>query len=274
MAAKKRVVVAGARGVFGSLLVRELTNDYDVVATSRDTLDLRDLEAVAKIARGAFAFACAAGPFQLLDRRIVRAVVDAGAHWLDISDDAKWFFDLIDDRELDARAKEQGVVVMPGLSTLPAVSCALVRRFEAAQKVDITLFIGNDNAKGAAAIASGSALDSPDRELLRRQGIEAKARARFELPGVGTAMRVLSTIPTKPRMRLARLVATLASPFRFGTKGGSIEVRSGSHVERVTRSDQRLAILPLVYALANLPAPGVHAPAVLDAERLLQFVSE
>ena len=270
--------------MFGSLLVRELAG-YDVIATTRETLDLRDVEAVRKTAAGAFAFACAAGPFQLLDRRIVRAVVDAGAHWLDISDDARWFFGLIDDRELDAAAKARGVVVMPGLSTLPAVSYALVRRIlapseepeeprSARNPVTITLHIGNDNAKGAAAIASGSALDSPDRELLRRQGIEAAARARFELPGVSVLMRVLALLPVRARMTAARLLARVAKPFRFGTHGGYVEVCSGKRVERVTRTDQKLAILPLVYALEHLPPPGVHAPYSLDAEGLLRFVSE
>ncbi|HYI12881.1 MAG TPA: hypothetical protein VEK57_27785 [Thermoanaerobaculia bacterium] len=272
MAEKKRVVVAGARGVFGSLLVRELAG-YDVVATTRETLDLRDLEAVRNAAAGAFAFACAAGPFQLLDRRIVRAAVDAGAHWLDIADDARWFFDLIDDRELDAAAKARGVAVMPGLSTLPAVSYALVRRMRPVDRVAITLYIGNDNAKGAAAIASGSALDSPDRELLRREGIEAAARARFQLPGVSVILRGLALLPAEARMRVARVLARLAKPFRFGAHGGFVEVRSGDRIERIERTDQRLAILPLVYALEHLPPPGVHGPDVLDAEELLQFVS-
>jgi hypothetical protein len=271
LAEKKRVVVAGARGVFGSLLVRELAG-YDVVPATRETLDLRDIDAVHKAATGAFAFACAAGPFQLLDRRIVRAVVDAGAHWLDISDDARWFFDLVDDRELDAAAKARGVVVMPGLSTLPAVSGALVRRMQPAGPVAITLHIGNGNAKGAAAIASGSALDSPDRELLRRQGIEATARARFELPGVSVLMRVLALLPVTARMTAARLLARVAKPFRFGTQGGFVEVRADGRAERVERTDQKLAILPLVYALEHLPPPGVHMPGVLDAEELLEFV--
>lgn len=273
MAAKKRVVVAGARGVFGALLVKELAADYDVVATTRETLDLRDVAAVADAAKGAFAFACAAGPFQLLDRRIVRAAIGAGAHWLDIADDARWFFDLLDDHELDALAKTNGVVVMPGLSTLPAVSYALVQRMKPLQRAEITLFIGNDNAKGAAAIASGAVLDSPDRELLRREGVEARARARFEIPGVGIVMRALAAMPDKARMRVARVLAKVVKPARFGTKGGSVEVRSGDRVERITRADQKLAILPLVYALAHLPPPGVHPPSVLDAEELLQFVS-
>lgn len=272
MDAKKRVVVAGSLGVFGSLLVNELADAYDVVATRRDSLDLGDIDAVSRAARDAFAFVCAAGPFQQLDRRIVRAVIDAGAHWLDIADDERWFFDLVDDASLDELARARGVVVLPGLSTLPAISCALVRVMGAPAHVSITLFIGNDNAKGAAAIASGAALCTPDRELLRRElGVDAEVRTRFEMPGVQVAMCVLARIPMKPRMKLARAIARIAKWFRFGTRGGYVEVRAGDRVERVNGSDQRLAILPVVYALAHLPMAGVHSPTVLDAEGLLAF---
>jgi hypothetical protein len=269
LAEKKRIVVVGARGVFGSLLVKELAGSYDVVEAQRGQLDFSN----------AFAVACTAGPFQLLDRGMVREAVACGAHWLDIADDERWFFDLVDDAALDAMARERGVVVMPGLSTLPAISCALVRRhFSAKQgspkQVSITLYIGNDNAKGAAAIASGAALQTPDRELLRREGIDAEVRTRFEMPGVSLAMRVLANVPVAARTRIAKGIARVAKAFRFGSRGGYVEVRSGDRVERVSGSDQRMAILPLVFALEHLPSPGVHAPTVLDHEQLLHFVSE
>src|ERR1051326_1311157 len=140
MAAKKRVVVLGARGVFGSLLVRELADRYEVVPQGRGEFDPRN----------AFAVACTAGPFQQLDRGLARKTVEAGAHWLDIADDEGWFFDLVDDRDLDALARAKNVAVIPGLSSLPAVSGALVRRLGAAKNVTITLHINNRNAKGVA----------------------------------------------------------------------------------------------------------------------------
>jgi hypothetical protein len=264
LAEKKRVVVVGARGVFGSLLVRELADSYDVVEAPRGQLDCRN----------AFAVVCTAGPFQLLDRGMVRQAVANGAHWLDIADDAGWFFDLVDDATLDALARERGVVVMPGLSSLPAISYALVQRLGGPPRVSITLSIGNDNAKGAAAIASGAALQTPDRELLRREGIDAEVRTRFEVPGVSLVMRVLAKFPLAIRMRIARVIARAAKAFRFGTRGGYVEVRAGDRVERVSGSDQRMVILPLVFALEHLPPPGVHTPAVLDSGQLLEFVRE
>ena len=272
MAAKKRIVVTGSRGVFGRHLIAALGDAYDVVATTRDTLDLHDVEAVARAARGAFAVACTAGPFQQLDRGIVRAVVNEGAHWLDIADDERWFFDLLDDYALDALARERRVVVMPGLSTLPAISCALVRRVvgdrQSCLSVTITLYIGADNAKGAAAIASGAALHAPDRELLRRElGIDAEVRTRFEVPGGRIAMHALRVLPLRIRVRLAKAIARLAP--RFGSSGGYVQVND----TRIA-IHQNAAVLPLVYALEQLKGrSGCLSPTVLNPEELLQFVT-
>jgi hypothetical protein len=253
--------------VFGSLLVEELRDAYDVVPTTRDTLDLSDLDAVRQFARGAYAFACAAGPFQTLDRAIVRAVVDAGAHWLDIADDERWFFDLLDDRSLAALARERGVAVIPGLSSLPAISGALARRVLPAGRLQITLFIGNGNRKGAAAIASGATLHSPDRELLRRElGIDATARAKFEMPGARLAMNALRVLPLRARLRVAKLVCRILP--RFGSEGGYVEV-NGARIAMT----QRTAILPLVYALQHLEGrSGCLPPTTFDPEDLLRFV--
>lgn len=246
--------------MFGTHLVDALRERYDIVAPARGALDFR----------GAFAVACTAGPFQQLDRGMVRDAVENGAHWLDIADDARWFFDLVDDRELDEFARTRGLVVMPGLSTLPAISCALAKRLLPATHVDITLFIGNDNRKGAAAIASGATLETPDRELLLRElGVEASVHARFELPGVQAVMRMLAKAPLKVRVRIAKLLARI--PLRFGTSGGWVEARAGDRVERVS-GGQNMAILPLVYALEHIDTlpRGVHAPTMLDGEELLR----
>ena len=267
MVEKRRVIVAGARGVFGSLIVKELRDDYDVVAATREVLDLNDVDAVGRFARGAFAFVCAAGPFQQLDSAIVGAVVDAGAHWLDISDDEGWFFDLLDDPALDRRAAARGVCVISGLSSLPAISCALARRVMPARHIDITLFIGNDNPKGAAAIASCAQLNTPDAILLERElHVTATARARFEMPGAALAVAALRILPMRARIPVARFLAKLAP--RFGTKTGYVVV-NGLRLE----IDQRKAILPVAFALRHLEGKsGCLAPTSFDPEELLAFI--
>ncbi|HYR26849.1 MAG TPA: hypothetical protein VEU30_00195 [Thermoanaerobaculia bacterium] len=271
MAGKRRVVVVGARGVFGSLLVRELAEDFDVVEGTRGNLDFR----------GAFAVACAAGPFQQLDRALPRNAVEAGAHWLDIADDAGWFFDLLDDAALNARAIAQNVAVIPGLSSLPAISGALLRKLgalrahlkaAAERPHSITLEINNANRKGAAAMASAAELNPPDPELFRRElGIDTTVRVKFEMPLAGPALRVLGLLPRNARIRVAKLIGKL--PLRFGREGGAVEVRSGDRVLRAEGKDQRFAILPLVYALHHLDGrKGCLSPSVFDPDELLQFL--
>jgi hypothetical protein len=139
--------------------------------------------------------------------------------------------------------------------------------------VEITLRINNRNAKGAAAIASAAAsggrvLKSPDRELLRRElGIDAEAHVEFESSLAMPMLRLLGRWP--------RFAAKIAKPFRFGTSGGSVEVRAGDRVETITSKDQRLAILPLVFALERLEGlSGCLTPSVFDAEELLAFLHE
>ena len=254
--------------MFGSLLVRELAADFEVVAGTRNNLDFR----------GAFAVACAAGPFQQLDRGLVRQAVNAGAHWLDIADDAGWFFDLLDDRELDALARERDVAVIPGLSSFPAISGALVRKLvedrqSCLSHLDITLFIGNANRKGAAAMVSASQLNPPDKELLRRElGVEAGVHVAFEMPLAAPMLRLLGKLPPGPRMRIAKALSKI--PFRFGTSGGAVEVRGGGKVLRATGKDQRFAILPLVFALHHLDGlRGCLSPSVFDPDDLLRSLA-
>src|SRR4029079_16947822 len=104
------------------------------------------------------------------------------------------------------------------------------------------------------------------RELLRRElGIDAHAVVEFESSLARPMLRLLGRWP--------RLAATLAKPFRFGTRGGYVEVRAGDRVARID-GDQRLAILPIVFALDRLDQlTGCLSPSVFDSEELLAFVS-
>jgi len=268
-----RVIVLGSTGVFGSLLMRELHGD--VVGASRATgADLRDPDSIARLARGAFAVLCAAGPFQQFDRRCVRAVVEEGAHWLDIADDPGWFFGLIDDPELDRRAREKGVAVVPGLSSLPAISGALVRRLMRTDRsvcaTDITLGIGNRNAKGAGSIASalegdGRTIITPDRELLRRElGIDARTFVKFQLPGAALMFRLAKRLNVSPKT-LSRIATPIS---RFGSDASYVEAKTKSATARVDARGQRLAILPIA-TVANRLIDGIRLSGVMPPSRAI-----
>lgn len=322
MAEQPRVLIAGGSGVFGRLLARELlrTTSVDLTLAGRDlaaadaacralgapdrtsamALDLGDPESVTRAARGCVAVACAAGPFQELSRELPMAAVLAGAHWVDIGDDDGWVVPILDDTTLDAATREAGLAVIPGLSTVPAISGALARwgreRLPGAERARVTLFIGNRNAKGAGAIASalsggfgrpirvdlpfGRRLAyrgrSPDTELLRRDlGLDAEFRVvlGWSLAGLFVAgvAPLWSRLGDRARSRIAGLLSSISRPFgRFGSQGGCVQVELWEGERRVSLAavsgDQRLAILPCAIALQRLleeeqPERGVVHPA-------------
>jgi len=308
MAERPRVLIAGGSGVFGRLLARELlrTTLVDLILAGRDLaaavaacrelgapdrisamkLDLGDPESLTRAARACVAVACAAGPFQELSHELPMAAVQAGVHWVDISDDEGWVVPLLDDTALDTAARDAGSAVIPGLSTVPAISGALARwgreRLQGAERARVTLFIGNRNSKGAGAIASAMSggfgrptrVDlpfgrrlaylgrSPDAELFRRDlGLDAEFRvvlgwgpAGLFVSGVGP---LWSRFGDRARSRVAGLLSSISRPFsRFGSEGGCLQVELWEGERRLSvaalSGDQRLAILPCAMALERL----------------------
>lgn len=67
------------------------------------------------------------GPFQSQDHRVARAAIAAGAHYLDLAD-ARQFVAGIG--ELDGLAKEAGVAVIAGASSVPSLTAAFLDRYE------------------------------------------------------------------------------------------------------------------------------------------------
>jgi hypothetical protein len=308
MAERPRLLIAGGSGVFGRLLARELlgTTSVDLILTGRDlqaadaarrelgapdrtssiALELGDPESLTHAARDCVAVACAAGPFQELSPELPAAAVRAGAHWVDISDHAGWVVPILDDTTMDAAARDAGSTVIPGLSTVPAISGALARwgreRLPGAERARITLFIGNRNARGAGTIASAMSSgfgrptrvdlpfgrrlaylgSSPDTELLRRDlGLEAEFRVALEWGPAGLfvsgAGPLWSRLGDRAQARVAGLLSSVSRPFgRFGSTGGCLQVELCQGERRLSvaalSGDQRLAILPCAMALQRL----------------------
>jgi hypothetical protein len=308
MAERPRVLIAGGSGVFGRLLAHELlrTTSVDLILagrglrtaveacrelgtpdrTSAIALDLDDRESLTRAARGCVAVACAAGPFQKLSRELPMAAVRAGAHWVDISDHQGWVVPILDDPTLDAAARGAGLAVIPGLSTVPALSGALARwgceRLPGAERARITLFIGNRNARGPAAIASAMSggfrrptrVDlpvgrriayvgrSPDTELLRRDlGLDAEFRVVLEWGPAGVVVSgvglLWSRLGARAQSRVAHILSSISRPFgHFGSEGGCLQVELWDGEQRTSvaalSGDQRLGILPCAMALQRL----------------------
>jgi saccharopine dehydrogenase-like NADP-dependent oxidoreductase len=67
-----------------------------------------------------------AGPFQGQDYTVARAAIDAGCHYIDLADGRDFVAGIT---ALDPAAKERGLIVTSGASSVPALSSAVVDRF-------------------------------------------------------------------------------------------------------------------------------------------------
>ncbi len=150
----KRVLIVGGAGVFGRRLADGLreTTQADLIIAGRSraraeaaALTVGAVEAAAldrQTATPAEVRALepdlvidAAGPFQGGDLRFARAVIEAGANYLDLAD-ARDFVAAFP--ALDAVARERGVAAISGASSTPALTHAVLDRLVAGwRRIDV-----------------------------------------------------------------------------------------------------------------------------------------
>ena len=98
----------------------------------------------------------AAGPFQLYGRepyRLARAALAAGAHYLDLADDAAFVAGI---SSLDAEAKLAGRTALSGVSSVPAISSAVIERFRRGlnriEHIETVILPGNRAPRGLSVV--------------------------------------------------------------------------------------------------------------------------
>lgn len=147
-----RILILGGTGNFGARICRRLANlpGCELVITSRNPLRSEALvddiaarsprarlEAVAMDqdstrfeadlrAIRPFTVVHTAGPYQGRDYRVANACIEAGCHYVDLADGRDFVAGF---GALDARAREAGVLLVTGASTLPGLSSAVVRAY-------------------------------------------------------------------------------------------------------------------------------------------------
>lgn len=304
-----RAIVVGGYGVFGSIIARELARrSVPVTIAGRDgarakaaaaalgaghegiALDLADRAALAPLLADRPVVVNAAGPFHAFGTALLDACMEARCHHVDIADDRAYARAV---RAMDARLRDRGLAAVWGCSSFPAISMALVRRARgdrpAPSRARITLFIGNDNAKGYGAIASASSqagraigapqgdlvafrgkehiplpepfgvraafdYDAPEYDLLAAEGTShVRVKVGFENPIANAGFGALARLPFRPGRRTAALLATLG---RFAPRNGS---SGGAVMAELTWADGSRASASLSGAsdgqlLAALPA--------------------
>jgi Saccharopine dehydrogenase NADP binding domain len=120
--------------------------------------DVSDPASCARALTGIRVAVSCAGPFSGLGTALPESCLDSGVHYVDISDDRDWHARL---RSWDSRFRDRDLTAAVGCSSLPGISGALAvlaaERLPSVKRARITLFIGNRNPKGEAAVRSAAA---------------------------------------------------------------------------------------------------------------------
>ncbi len=169
----KRVVILGGTGIFGGRIAAGLaeSSEIEVTIAARHPdraiafaakigarcvrCDIGELQSVEAVLKEADLLIHAAGPFQGRDYRVAEACIRAGVHYLDLSDGREFVCGIT---ALDASAKDRGVVVVSGASSVPAITDAMIaelaKEFTSIDTIQIALTPGNQNPRGPSTIGA------------------------------------------------------------------------------------------------------------------------
>jgi hypothetical protein len=196
-----RAVVFGGYGTFGAHVARALARlGMPVVVAGRDraraeafagilgpphgacAADVTQTESCLAALHGQAVAVNCAGPFTRFGATLLEACLQAGCPYADLTDD-RGYAALV--RDYGERFRQRGLAAVYGCSSLPAISGALglVAREGAAavpERARVTLFIGNDNPKGRAAV--GSLVGGLGKPIAAPQGIMYGFRDREVVP--------------------------------------------------------------------------------------------
>jgi hypothetical protein len=175
-----RVIVLGGTGNFGARIVRALRDDPAIellVAGRRGAsvpgaervkavvLDIAEMELGRRLRdlSPELVIHCV-GPFQGQDYRVATATLDAGAHYLDLADGREFVTQFA--KEMNEKAVNVGRTAITGVSTLPALSSAVVEELRqglsSIESIEVIIAPGQRAPRGRATLeAVFSYLGSP-----------------------------------------------------------------------------------------------------------------
>lgn len=173
-----KILVVGASGYFGKLLVGELLEQTDAslilggrrkepldelisslgfgagVRLQSRQIDLTDPSSCQSAATTADIVICAAGPYQGMPLHLARACAMVGTHYIDIADDRKF---VISARELANEVVPRGIICS-GWSSMPSLSAVLARiasqSLTTVKEIHIQIAPGNKAPRSNATVES------------------------------------------------------------------------------------------------------------------------
>jgi saccharopine dehydrogenase-like NADP-dependent oxidoreductase len=262
------ITVFGGYGVFGAHVARALAAaGLPVRIAGRDVgqaerfavglgagheglaADVNDPVSCSRALAGVRVAVNCAGPFSSMTMALPEACLVAGVHYVDIADHRGWITRL---RGRDDEFLARGLTAAVGCSSLPGISGALsivtARRLPAVERVRVTLFIGNRNPKGEAAVRAsveqlGRSFSAPQGTLRGLQGREIvdlpppfgpravydwESPEHYLLPGLLGAREVRVKVGFEARLATYSL-ATLA---RLGPRLGRFLLASVAPIAR------------------------------------------
>ena len=138
------ILIVGRDAKQAEALARELKANHAALDIARDA----DLAAL--MARRPDVVVNTVGPFQGADYRVAEACIEAGIHYIDLSDSHQFVAGIA---QLDGAARAKGVAVITGASTVPALSGAVVAEAGLAPtSVRIGISPGNRAPRGASLV--------------------------------------------------------------------------------------------------------------------------
>jgi len=229
----RMILVIGGTGGFGARICRQLHAEGHVVVAAarneargerfarrnpgiryvhfdRDHVTASDLASYDVVVD-------AAGPFRDQSRRLQRAAIQARTHCIDIADDRAYVTGVVD---LDHEARRQGVCVVSGASSVPALSGAVAKRLTAdmdrVDLVQIAITASSRAAFGRSVLHSmlssagrpirrvdgsvGTAMASPRPLRIAHQGRRPLSRTVLEVDAPDQDL-VPQTLPGQPAVR-------------------------------------------------------------------------
>jgi NAD(P)-dependent dehydrogenase (short-subunit alcohol dehydrogenase family) len=246
----KRILLIGATGTFGSRLAQHLARmpELHLFLASRSfaraqtaVAGLVSYGAAAKLTAivmttetgletvlaeiSPWLVIDASGPFQFSDFSVPRAVLNAGAHYLDLADARDFLMGFA--HELDTLAQQKNLVARAGCSTTPAITTAVVdhvtRGWERIDAVDVTIVPGGSNTVGpalAAAVLSQAGAPVTQFHDGRYEQIHGWLKAKkVHVPRLGT-FRATPAETADPMIMPERYGLTSRMTFRVGLVSG------------------------------------------------------